>query len=52
MTIKITEQEAYLLETFLRRATFDDFRRRAEDEEEAYRMISAAEKLRAELHKV
>ncbi|WP_319477019.1 MULTISPECIES: hypothetical protein [Marispirochaeta] len=49
MTIEITEQEARLLEAFLRRATFDDFRRRAESKEEAYRMIAAAEKLRAEL---
>lgn len=45
-TLSITEQEAYAFAQFLKRVQFDDFRRRAVDDEDAYEMQAAAGKIR------
>lgn len=46
MKVEIGVNDADMIETFLRRATFDDFRRRSENNQEAYDMIDASERLR------
>jgi hypothetical protein len=45
----LTEQEAIDLAQFHKRANFADFRTNAADDDEAYRMIHAAGKLRKAL---
>ena len=47
LTLEFTEQEAQDLAQFLKRATFSDYRDKAENEEVAYRMQSVGEKVRA-----
>lgn len=45
--LELTDQEAEDLAQFLKRATFSDYRAKAESEEIAYRMQSVGEKVRA-----
>ncbi|MDD5320223.1 MAG: hypothetical protein PHD43_06340 [Methylococcales bacterium] len=49
ITIKFSDQEAWDLAQFLRRAGFSDFRSNTVDDDEAHRMIVAAEKVRKAL---
>lgn len=49
LTVPITEQQAWDLAQFLKRAGFSDFRSNAVDHDEAYRMIDAANRLRRAL---
>ena len=49
ITVKFSDQEAWDLAQFLRRAGFSDFRSNTVDDDEAHRMISAAEKVRKAL---
>lgn len=42
IALKLTDTQALALAQFLKRATFDDFMRRAVDKDEAYDMQSAA----------
>lgn len=49
LSVSLSEQEAWDLAQFLKRAGFADFRSNAVDDEEAYRMIVAAEKLKSNL---
>jgi hypothetical protein len=47
--LSLTRDEAWDLAQFLKRATFQDFRSNAADQDEAYRMIYASEKVRKAL---
>lgn len=47
--LELTEQEAEDLAQFLKRATFSDYRDKAENEDTAYRMQYVAEKVRKAL---
>ena len=49
ITIKFSDQEAWDLAQFLTRAGFSDFRSNTVDDDEAHRMIAAAEKVRKAL---
>lgn len=49
ITAELTTAEAMALAQFLKRAGFRDFRSNAVDDTEAYRMISAAGKIREAL---
>jgi len=42
ITVELSEEEAWQLAQFFKRATFTDFRNNAESEEVAYTMIQAA----------
>jgi len=45
----LTDEQAWAFAEFLKRAGFDDYRRLAVDEDEAYVMRAAGEALRAQL---
>ncbi|MEM6254842.1 MAG: hypothetical protein AAF821_18150 [Cyanobacteria bacterium P01_D01_bin.156] len=45
----LTAAEALAIAQFMKRATFDDYLRRAVDSDEAYTMIAAASKIREAL---
>lgn len=45
--LELTEQEAEDIAQFLKRAGLSDYRSNAVDQEEAYRMLHVAEKIRA-----
>lgn len=47
--LELTEEEAEDLAQFLKRATFSDYRSKAENEDIAYRMQSVGEKVRQAL---
>ncbi len=47
--VRLTESEAWDLAQFLKRVGFDQFFVNAQDEDEAYRMMFAAEKVRKAL---
>lgn len=47
--LELTEEEAEDLAQFLKRATFSDYRSKAENEDGAYRMQSVGEKVRQAL---
>ena len=49
LRVPLSEQEAWDLAQFLKRSAFADFRNNAVDDEEAYRMLAAAEKLKCNL---
>lgn len=49
LSVSLSEQEAWDLAQFLKRAGYADFRSIAVDVDEAYRMQSAAEKLKSNL---
>lgn len=49
LSVSLSEQEAWDLAQFLKRAGFADFRSNAIDDEEAYRMLAVAQKLRSNL---
>jgi hypothetical protein len=49
ITVKFYDQEAWDLAQFLTRAGFSDFRSNTVDDDEAHRMIAAAEKVRKAL---
>jgi len=49
LRVPLSEQEAWDLAQFLKRAGFADFRSNAVDDEEAYRMQSVAEKVKKNL---
>lgn len=49
ISVELSNQEAWDLAQFLKRATFSDFRACAVDDDEAYRMIQAADRLRVAL---
>ncbi len=49
ITLYLTDAQAWALAQFLKRAGFDDYRRLAVDEDEAYAMRDAGEKVRAHL---
>jgi cytochrome c len=46
---QLTDQEAWDLAQFIKRSTFDTYRNCAVDQEEAYRMLSAAARVQAAL---
>lgn len=47
--VQFFDQEAWDLAQFLKRVGYSDFRGNAVDDEEAYRMLAAAEKVRKNL---
>lgn len=49
MQVRLSESEAWDLAQFLKRVGFDQFFINAQDEDEAYRMMFAAEKVRKAL---
>jgi len=49
LMVPLSEQEAWDLAEFLKRVGFAGFRSNAVDDEEAYRMLAAAEKLKSTL---
>jgi hypothetical protein len=49
VNIQFTDQEAWDLAQFLKRAGFTDYRSNAVDDAEAYRMLAAGEKVRSAL---
>jgi len=49
LSVSLSEQEAWDLAQFLKRTGFADFRSQAVDDEEAYRMMAVAEKLKSNL---
>jgi len=49
ITVKFSDQEAWDFAQFLKRAGFSDFRSNTVDDDEAHRMIAAAEKVRKAL---
>ncbi|HMS07596.1 MAG TPA: hypothetical protein PKD73_17750 [Burkholderiaceae bacterium] len=49
ITLYLTDGQAWAFAQFLKRAGFDDYRRLAVDEAEAYDMLDAGEKVRAHL---
>lgn len=49
LSVSLSEQEAWDLAQFLKRIGFADFRNQAIDDEEAYCMLTAAEKVRKNL---
>jgi hypothetical protein len=49
LEIELTDEQAYALAQYLKRVQFDDFRRRAIDENEAYIMQDAAAEVRRAL---
>lgn len=49
--LELTADEAWDLAQFLKRAGFSDYRSNAVDQDEAYRMIFASEKVRSALAK-
>lgn len=52
LTVNLTDQEAWDLALFLKRIGFSEFRNHAADEDEAYRMLSVAEKVRSSLAEI
>jgi len=52
VTIQFTDQEAWDLAQFLKRASFSDYGSNAADDVEAHRMLQAAEKVRCALNKI
>ena len=46
ITVDLSEEEAWQLAQFFKRATFDDFSMKAESEELAYTMLYASERVR------
>lgn len=51
ITVEMTREEAYVYAQFLKRVCFSDYRIRAKDEDEAYSMMNAGEKIREGLAK-
>lgn len=49
LTVELTDAEAWHLAQFLKRVGFSEFRNNAQDNDEAYAMRDAAERLRAAL---
>lgn len=49
LMVQFFDQEAWDLAQFLKRVGYSDFRGNAVDDEEAYRMLAAAEKVRKNL---
>lgn len=49
LTIELTDAEAWNLAQFLKRVGFSDFRTNAQDEQEAYAMRDAADRVRTAL---
>ncbi len=49
LSVSLSEQEAWDLARFLKRTGFADFRSQAVDDEEAYRMMAVAKKLKSNL---
>ena len=49
LMVSLSEQEAWDLAQFLKRTGFADFRSNAVDDEEAYRIMAVAEKLKSNL---
>jgi hypothetical protein len=49
LMVPLSDQEAWDLAQFLKRVGYADFRSNAVDDEEAYRMQAAAEKVRGNL---
>ena len=52
ISVELTNSQALALAQFLKRVTFDDFRRRALNEDDAYEMQSAAKQVREALVQV
>jgi hypothetical protein len=52
LCVSLSEQEAWDLAQFLKRAGFADFRSNAVDDEEAYRMLGVAERIRSNLKEI
>ncbi|MBD9361593.1 DUF7706 family protein [Methylomonas fluvii] len=49
LSVSLSEKEAWDLAQFLKRTGFADYRSQAVDDEEAYRMMVVAEKLKSNL---
>lgn len=52
ITVKLTEDQAQAYMQFLKRVGFSDYMGSAVDKDEAYLMVSAGERIRAELASV
>lgn len=52
LTVNLTDQEAWDLALFLKRIGFSEFQNHAADEDEAYRMLGVAEKVRSSLAEI
>jgi hypothetical protein len=50
LEIELTDEQAYALAQYLKRVQYDDFRRRAIDEDDAYLMQNAASEVRKALN--
>lgn len=48
-SVQLSDEEAWQLAQFFKRATFTDFRNNAESEETAYMMVQASERVRKAL---
>lgn len=46
LDVELTDEEAWSLAQFFKRAAFSDFRRNSQDEAEAYSMRDAADRVR------
>jgi cytochrome c len=46
LDLELTDEEAWSIAQFFKRASFSDFRRNAQDEDEAYAMRNAASRVR------
>lgn len=49
VTVEFTDAQAWQLAQFIKRSTFSDYRGHAQDDDEAYVMINAAERVRTAL---
>ena len=52
LTVELTDAEAWNLAQFLKRVGFSDFRTNAQDDQEAYAMRDAADRVRVALAEV
>lgn len=46
ITVELTDQQAWDYAQFLKRVGFSEYKQNAADEDEAYRMVEAGEKIR------
>ncbi len=49
VTVELTDAQAWNLAQFLKRSTFSDYRSNAQDDDEAYAMIHAVDRVRVAL---
>lgn len=52
ISVELTEHEAWTYAQFLKRVSFNDYRSNAADNDEAYAMVDAGEKIRESLAQI